>query len=98
MRSLAATLSLAVCIATIWRSSAQLPAKPMSFSNRLLLNPAAGNGEATGEVMLALEPHALAETFRPIARIGGRIPYTHAAGGDAPVSLGTHKLIDAVDH
>src|SRR5216684_9146984 len=98
MRSMAAALSLALCVAVILQPAAQWPSKPMSFSNRLLLNRAAVSGVTTLEVMLALVPDAIAETSRRIERIGGRILYTDAGVGYARASVPTDRLLEAVSH
>ncbi|HXA10677.1 MAG TPA: hypothetical protein VNW93_00560, partial [Mycobacterium sp.] len=98
MRSIVAALSLVLCIAIIGQPAAQSPPKPMSFSNRLLLNRAAISGETTLEVMLALAPNAVAEMSRHIDRIGGRILYTDAGVGYARAGVPTEKLLEVVGH
>jgi hypothetical protein len=98
MRSIAAALSLAFCVAVIPQPAVQWWPRPMSFSNRLLLNRAAVSGVETLEVMLALAPDALTETSRRIERIGGRILYTDPVVGYVRASLPTENLLDAVSH
>jgi len=87
MRAAAATLSLVLGVALVGRPAAQPPARPMSFSNRLLLNRAAVSGETILEVMLALAPNASPETARRLARIGGRCEISSQKGEGTSVSL-----------
>jgi hypothetical protein len=98
MRTTAAALTFILGVALVGRPATQSPAKPMSFSNRLLLNRAAVSGETTLEVMLALEPDAIAETSRHVERVGGRIRYTDAAVGYARVAVSIDKLIELVGY
>jgi hypothetical protein len=98
MRSIAAALSLAIGVTIVTQPAAQPLLKPMSFSNRLLLNRVAISGETTLEVMLALAPGAVAETSRRLERVGGHILYTDAAVGYERVTLPTDKLLEVVNH
>jgi hypothetical protein len=97
MRSIAAALGLILCVAVIRQPAAQLPSRPMSFSNRLLLNRAAVAGETQLEVMLALVPGAMAETSRRLAGLGGRILYTDAVVSYARASVPTEHLLEVVN-
>ncbi|HET9834262.1 MAG TPA: S8 family serine peptidase, partial [Vicinamibacterales bacterium] len=98
MRHIAAALSLVLCVVVIRQPDAQSPSRPMSFSNRLLLNRAAVAGETELEVMLALVPGALAETPRRLEGLGGHVLYTDAVVGYARASVPTEKLLEAVSH
>jgi hypothetical protein len=98
MRSIAAALGLIFCVAVIRQPATQLPSRPMSFSNRLLLNRAAVAGETRLEVMLALVPGATAETSRRLESLGGGILYTDAAVSYARASVPTEKLLEVVNH
>jgi len=97
VQRIATALGLALGLGFVLQS-AQSPIKPMSFSNRLLLNRAAVSGVTTLEVMLALAPNAIAETSRRVEHAGGRILYTDAAVGYARASVPTEKLIEIVSH
>ncbi|MCU1384444.1 MAG: serine protease [Acidobacteria bacterium] len=96
MRRVAAALSLTLSAAIIAQPAAESGLKPMSFSNRLLLNRAAVSGVTTLEVMLALAAGGVAETSRRIERNGGRILHSDAAVGYLRVAVATDKLIEAV--
>jgi Subtilase family len=96
MRHIAAALGLALYVAIVAQQVAQSPSKPMSFSNRLLLNRAALSGVTTLEVMLALAPDAIARMSIRVERAGGRILYTDATVGYTRVALPTETLIDVV--
>jgi subtilase family protein len=98
MRITAVALGLTLGVALIGQPRAQPPSRPMSFSNRLLLNRAAVAGEPTLEVMLALVPGAMAETSRRLEGLGGRILYTDAVVDYARASVPAEKLLEAVNH
>ncbi len=96
MRTIAAVSSLVLALALIEQPSPQSALRPMSFSNRLLLNRAAVSGENTLEVMLALSPGTLAETSRRLERIGGRVLYSDAGVGYARAGVPTERLLEFV--
>jgi hypothetical protein len=98
VRYLAAALGLIVAVALVLQPAAIPASKPISFSNRLLLNRAAIAGVTTVEVLLALKLDASLEMVRRIERSGGRILYTDATVGYARAVVATDKLIDVVNH
>src|SRR5262249_46669578 len=70
--------------------------KPMSFSNRLLLNRAAVNGVARLEVLLAVAVNAIEAGSRHVERLGGRIRFRDATVGYVRADVPTGNLLAIV--
>lgn len=96
MRHLILAVGVALGAASQYPTAQPAP-RPMSFSNRLLLNRAAVAGETTLEIMLALRVDAIAETSRRIERLGGRVLYTDTIVGYVRASVATAKLLEVVN-